>query len=351
MLDDELGKFLRNFVSRARGSAPHRRARLENLLRQAASQGQRGDEQLTKEDFTKISMAEGLCRCFHECDRLFSHFVSQGVSSTTVAVHDLVWLVRGNLPPHRATIVKDVWDQIDSHQRGSVTVGELLQNYDLQRAPDVRLGRQDFEGACRKLLEGLGVSQSILLDRSAEFALEESAVRRRGRPVGDPRGGGPVLAPAGTTCQLSRLRGDAPRELAARGSAHDESALVSWEAWETHFTSVSVGIREDDAFEKMLREPLMTYKLHGRAQAERVMLAPGFKKTRSCDIRLLGHFEDGSRRVLALPDDDGLESLEKRAGTSDGMFWTSGPKVHDEIVRRLQATGHTGLQSVQLKPF
>eukprot|EP00930_Biecheleria_cincta_P019604 TRINITY_DN14917_c0_g1_i1.p1 TRINITY_DN14917_c0_g1~~TRINITY_DN14917_c0_g1_i1.p1 ORF type:complete len:468 (+),score=63.21 TRINITY_DN14917_c0_g1_i1:161-1564(+) len=351
VLDDELDKFLRNFVSRARGAAPHRRARLEILLRQAASQGRPGDEQLTKEDFTKISIAEGLCRFFHECDRLFLHFASQGVSSTTVAVNALVRLVRGNLPPHRATIVKEVWDQLDLHQRGSITVGELLQNYDLQRVPDVRFGREDFEGASRKFLEGLGVSQSVLLDRCAEFTLEESAARRRGRPVGDPRGGGPVSAPAGTTCQLSRLRGDAPRELAARTPAHDVNALVSWEGWEAHFTSVSVGIREDETFEKILREPLMTYKVYGRAQAERLVTAPGSNKTKRCEIRLLGHFEDGSRRVLSLPDDDGLESLEKRAGTSDGMFWNSGPKVHDEILRRLQAAGHSGLQRVQMKPF
>eukprot|EP00931_Biecheleriopsis_adriatica_P059790 TRINITY_DN35842_c0_g1_i1.p1 TRINITY_DN35842_c0_g1~~TRINITY_DN35842_c0_g1_i1.p1 ORF type:complete len:491 (+),score=75.43 TRINITY_DN35842_c0_g1_i1:140-1474(+) len=345
-LDDETSRFLRNFISRARGPGPHRLPGLIARMRQTASMGQPGAEELSYADFHRFTMAEGLCRCNIEIETLFRHFSGGGQS---VRVEDLATLARGSLEPHRAAIVREVWNRLDPNGDGCVKVKDLLQEFDVQRLPDVRFGVEDVEGARRKLLEGLGVSMPSAHDRYAEFILEESAGRRRPRPVG-AAGGGPVSAPAGTTVVMSRKRGDATQEIAGRPPAHDMEALVYWADWEAYFTILSVGIMNDDTFEKILRDPLVVYQIHGRAQAGRLIMQPK-PKERPCEMRLLGHFEDGSKRVLILRNDDGLEHLSGSAGTGDGQFWTWGPAVHAEVVRRFLAEGHVGLKSVELKPF
>jgi len=346
---DETLRFVRNFVSRARGPGPHKLAHLAELLRQAAS-GEPGFETLTKEEWTKVTMAQGLCRNYHECDLVFSYFERRDLAGQQVVpVLDLVKLARGSLPPHRAALVKEVWNKLDVEGHGIIKVQRLLEEYDVQRLPDVRFGLENVEGARRKLLEGLGVIPSQTPNRGAEYDLEESAARRRPWPIGVP-GGGPVAAPAGTTVVRSRNLGDSTNELSARTPMYQMHLELSWPQWEAYFTILSSGIMNDDSFEQTLRDPLITYQAHGRAQAERVIMAPSARK-KKCELRLLGTFEDGSKRVLILRDDDFLEHLSGNAGTGDGQFWTWGPTVYKEVMRRFKAQGVEGLKSLALKPF
>ncbi|CAE7622448.1 STAR1 [Symbiodinium sp. CCMP2592] len=305
-----------------------------------------GEEVLSHDTFRDVSLREGLCRGFHECQLLFGHF-AQGRSA--VPVNDLAALVLGNLDAKRQQVVLEVWSKLDPEGLGKVPVWQLLRHFDVRRLPDVRFGREDVEGARQKLLEGLGVVQCRAADRAAEFDLEEAAARRRPAPIGLP-GGGPVVAPAGRAGIRARDFEDAKRELLSRGEAIDPEAVVSFEAWQAYFMAVSVGVLDDDVFALTLRDPLRTFEVHGKAHAQRlVMEVP--EKHRPCNLRLLGTFADGSRQALTLRDDSGLEHLSGNAGCGDGQFWTWGPKVRDEIIRRFKAEGYEGLQTVSLRPF
>jgi len=344
-VSDEVFRFQRKFISRARGPGPHRVAGLLQRLRLAGS-GASGEEVLSPDTFRDVSLREGPCRGFHECQLLFGHF-AQGRSA--VPVNDLAALVLGNLDAKRQQVVLEVWSKLDPEGLGKVPVWQLLRHFDVRRLPDVRFGREDVEGARQKLLEGLGVVQCRAADRAAEFDLEEAAARRRPAPIGLP-GGGPVVAPAGRAGIRARDFEDAKRELQSRGEAIDPEAVVSFEAWQAYFMAVSVGVLDDDVFALTLRDPLRTFEVHGKAHAQRlVMEVP--EKHRPCNLRLLGTFADGSRQALTLRDDSGLEHLSGNAGCGDGQFWTWGPKVRDEIIRRFKAEGYEGLQTVSLRPF
>ncbi|CAE8650754.1 unnamed protein product [Polarella glacialis] len=347
-LDDETARFVRQFVSRARGRGAHRLPRLALLLRNASSLGTSGKEELSQLDFTPVTMAEGLCRSYHECERVFRHF-ARGRQS--VPVDALITVARGSLESGRAAIVREVWSQLDPQGKGSVQVLDLLEMFDIRRLPDVRFGRQDVEGARRELLEGMNASLSGGPDRSNDYALEESAACRRPRPVGDPSGGGPVSAPAGRPDVRFRSTGDARSEVAGRPPAFNPDAQISIGDFEAYWTAMSSGIPQDEVFEQTLRSPLTNYQAHGKAQAERLRIHPPHGGLKPCNLRLFGTFGDGSQRVLVLRNDEGLEHLSAAAGTGDGQFWTWGPKVQGEVVRRLQADGFIGLKSVQLRPF
>lgn len=308
---DETLRFLRLFLSRARGGGAHR---MPQLLRDMKKAADRSDV-LSQEEFTNFAMAEGLCRCFYECEKLFWH-LSKG---DVLPMDHLAALMRGDLEPHREAIVEEVWNSLDPEGHGFIEVPDLLRRFDVRRLPDVRFGREEVQEAQLKLLEGLGVH----VDRTHRTHLRRAA---------------------GVPCR--RTNEEPPQ----RAVASVEEQIVSWDAWKAYFTTLSVGIMDEEVFEKTLREPLRTYQVHGHLQAQRLITQP-VARSNHCNLRVLGTFEDGSRKLLTLRDDSGLEHLAERAGCGDGQFWTWGPNVKQEILQRLQAEGYHNLRTVTLRPM
>jgi len=308
---DETLRFLRLFLSRARGGGAHRMPKLLRDLEEAAR-----SDVLSQPEFTNFALAEGLCRCFYECGRLFQH-LSNG--NGVLPLDHLAALMRGELEPERNAIVEEVWRSLDPAGRGFVEVPELLRRFDVRRLPDVRFGREEVQEAQLKLLEGLGVH----VDRTHQAHLRRAA---------------------GVPCRRTNPE---PQQRAA-GNAVEEQ-IVSWDDWKAYFSTLSVGIMDDEVFAKTLREPLRTYQVYGQLQSQRLITQP-VGRSNHCNLRVLGTFQDGSRKLLTLRDDSGLEHLAARAGCGDGQFWTWGPNVKQEVLRRLQAEGHPNLQTVTLRP-
>lgn len=347
-VSDTVSRYLRQFVSRARGRGAHRLPCLEASLRAAS---RRGDGCLDQAEFEQVTLAEGLCRCNFDCRNVFTHFAAgQGFA----LVSDIMLAARGVLSHVRAAAVQDVWEQLDLQGVGSAFVEDLLAAFDARRLPDVRFGRLDAEGACREFLEGLGVSSCVAADRSADFNLEEAAAGRRPRPTGT-MGGGPLLAPAGRPGGARggsvRNSGDAYNELAARPPAVAPGLKVSKETFEAYYASVSAGIADDNIFEHTVRDAWMGAQVHEAANTARSSLQVVKHGRNPACIRVYGTMQDGSRRVLSLRNDWGLESISGAAGTGNGQIWTWGSKVKAEILRRFQAEGLEGIQSVSLNPF
>ncbi|CAK9013541.1 Hypothetical protein SCF082_LOCUS11975 [Durusdinium trenchii] len=311
-VSDETLRFVRLFLSRARGQGAHRMPKLLEDLRRAADPR---SGQLSQENFCKFAMAEGLGRCVYECQKLFQHLSGNG---SEVSVEELSAVMRGHLPPARAALVHETWASLDPEGLGHLEVQEFLRRFDVRRLPDVRFGREELEAARCKLLEGLGCHV--------------------------PRPQPHLRRPAGVPCV--RKGGKLAEH---RGVEAESESWVTWEAWEAYFTTLSVGIMDEEVFAKTLQDPLQTYQMYGKMQAQRLITQP-VERSNHCNLRVLGLFADGSRKLLTLRDDQGLEALAGRAGCGDGQFWTWGPKVQQEVLRRLQAEGYHDLQSVTLRP-
>ncbi|CAJ1333641.1 unnamed protein product [Effrenium voratum] len=186
---------MRYFISRARGAGAHRMASLLAQLQAAVRPGQQA---LSQEDFSRVALAQGLCRCLYDSELVF-----QQLGGSEASVEQLAEILRGGLDPFRAALVKEAWDVLDPDERGVIQVRHLLRCFDARRLPDVRLGREDAEVALLKFLDGLGVSNRF--DRAEDFAMEETAAREALRAS---EGGGDAC-PAGHAAfgVLGRLEG------------------------------------------------------------------------------------------------------------------------------------------------
>lgn len=345
--EDMRARYVRQFISRARGPGAQRCPRLEGALKSMATVSD-GLWILDKENFTKISLIEGLCRCYSECDHVFSHFAAGNV----VRVADLMSAVRGNLEPHRRQMVREVWDNLDPQGVGKVKVGELLGAFDARQLPDVRFGRKDVEAAEQEFLEGLGVCASGPADRSRDFALEEAACRRRPRPTGSQHGGGPLQVPAGRPTNQPgcprRFQADVELELNSRPPVIPLEAEVTWEQFQNYFTAVSTGIAQDEEFERAVRDAWKGIEAHVAAQTARLNFNVPKPLQPPCCMRLYATFNDGSQKMLQI-DDRGLEEVTHAAGVGNGQIWTWGPEVKKELLRRFRANGLEGIQNIQLR--
>eukprot|EP00435_Cladocopium_sp_Y103_P044601 s2478_g12.t1 len=81
--------------------------------------------------------------------------------------------------------------------------------------------------------------------------------------------------------------------------------IQRYELGQFHLTRESKQhLQDEEVFEKTLREPLRTYQVHGHLQAQRLITQP-VARSNHCNLRVLGTFEDGSRKLLTLRDAGG----------------------------------------------
>jgi hypothetical protein len=314
---------------------------------EAASQ----DGILNLESFTKVAMDLALCKSFHESRKVFRLFADVECGhELRVKVSDIVERVRDVLSPERKAIVRDTWRRLDPEDCGQVEMGTILAIFDARRLPRVIRGELDAVEAEREFVEALGASDMMSNIQRDHLALNEAAAGRRPPPIGSRSA--PMESAAGKPGAMSRRHErDYQMEIAARRPDVNLSKRVSLAEFEAYYAMRSMSIEDDAIFESTVRGPWMAKKLHEEAMAPRMATQLKHKEKVAASFRILAVFEDGSRRMVRLRDDTGLEEAAQGAGGMHcNQMWTWGPKVKKEVIHRLEAQGHHGIVSVRIQP-
>jgi len=337
---NETARYLTNFLARARQHGAHGIPDLGKLFQVEAG----ADGTLNENGFAKVAMAEGLCRCFHESKSVFGHFL--GVTGGTVKVWDLLAAFRGDLPPHRAAVIEEVWAALDYEGQGSIQATELLHCFDPRHLPAVRFGGVHAEEARRQFMRGLGLvvpHGSVWLD----FALEETHSKRRSRPIGVM--GAPMAAPAG---RPTLQGGVVPREhgdykVVPPSAMELENVFITAFDFEEYYTAVSSTIHDDELFKQTVRAPWTSKLVYDEGQANRMNFGTPNATKKSSDHRVFVTFDDGSQKIVVLRDDHGLEKISKCAGSSTSQLWSWGPDVYKEVARRLEVQENRRIRKIR----
>lgn len=352
--------YVRKFMLCARRLGARGLPRLGQALKAAAA----SDGTLDEQSFQQIAMAEGLCRFFEGCNRIFGHFKLLG--NGIVHVDTLMKCARGIMESHRLEAVREVWNSVlDPHGRGFVEVASLVAAFDPRRLPAVQYDGLSLDMARREYLEGLGACRFTVACKNDAFALDEAAAGRRALPVGAPapdvridhrmrgQGGGAVFAQAGKAGLLSEVfrgHGDMQEEVQSRPTRVLMDARISAMQFEDYYTALSHGITNDRIFDKTLRDPWTGQQVHDHVMAHAWNIGPNRKAApKPPQFRISATFADGSRRVVPLSNIDGLSEAMGHAGVHCSQMWTWGPGIKEEVVRRLEAEGVSGV--VQVKPI
>lgn len=360
---------VQHVAARAKGKGAKSLPKLRAVFEAVATQGA-----LSADAFTKVAMETGLCKSFHESRcafRLFAGIPSEAAGAGanacvgTLSVDVLMEKLFGSMSPERTAVVREVWRRFDREDRGLVEMRDLLAAFDPRRLPYVRYGEIDHVEALRVFIQALGADDSMVSEREnvvmtklQDLAHNEVSAGRRPPLTGGRRSpletaaGKPSGGPGRPSIPESRrFEKDAELELAARRPEVNQSKLVSLAEFEAYYNSISIVTQTDSVFDSIVRSPWESANVHREALAPRMLEKSKPKERIPAAYRVVAFFEDGSRRMLCLQDDTGLQEVCQGAGgTHCNQLWTWGPKVKQEVMRRLEAEGHRGIVSVGINP-
>merc|ERR1712037_736596 len=116
--------------------------------------------------------------------------------------------------------------------------------------------------------------------------------------------------------------------------------------FEAYYAAISTATYDDEMFRRIVCDPWTGRESHEEAQAMRGRTDMPQAVKKPASFKVLAIFQDGSRRVEVLRDDEGLQELVQGAsGVHSGQIWAWGPKVQAEVIRRLEAQGIRGIRS------